>query len=102
MSYLSTIHSVLPTVDGGWRTPSLEKQIGVPARKLSNVLLWTGPAAKRILATLKKAHLKKKKVYFMNIFTVYLDIRQPFPLALHFLSRRTSILPSMLRTALCH
>lgn len=41
----------LPSVDGGRRAPSLETQAGVPARGPSNVLLWTGAAAKRNLAT---------------------------------------------------
>ena len=30
----------------GRHTPSLEKQTGVPTQKLSNVLLWMGPAEK--------------------------------------------------------
>ena len=54
MSYVSIV-SVLPTVDGGGHAPSLEKQAGVPTRKLSNVLLWTGAADKCILATGKKS-----------------------------------------------
>ena len=50
MRYLSIVN-VLPTVDGGQCAPSLEKQTGVTAWKQRNVLLLTGPAAKRILAT---------------------------------------------------
>ena len=43
--------SVLPAVDLGQDAPSLEKQPGVLAWKLSNALLWMRPAAKHILAT---------------------------------------------------
>lgn len=34
-----------------WHAPSTEKQAAILARTLSNVLLWTRSAAKRILAT---------------------------------------------------
>lgn len=39
MKYLSKV-TVLLAVDGGLDAPSLEKQTEVPARNLSNVLLW--------------------------------------------------------------
>lgn len=38
--------SLLPTVDGGQDIPSLGNQVGVPPQMVSNVLLWTGAAAK--------------------------------------------------------
>ena len=47
MRYLSIV-SVLSTVDDGRHAPSLEKQTGVPRREQSNVLLWTGAAAKAV------------------------------------------------------
>ncbi len=50
MSYLSIV-SVLPTVDVGQCTPSLERRTGVLAGELNNVLLCSGSAAKCILAT---------------------------------------------------
>ena len=50
MRYLSIV-SVLPTVDDGRHTPSLKKQTGVTALEQSNVMLWTGAAAKLILDT---------------------------------------------------
>ena len=43
--------SVLPAGDAGGLAPSLEKQRGAPAWKLSNEQLWTGSARNRILAT---------------------------------------------------
>ena len=49
MSYLFIV-SVLSTVDDGLHAPSLENQAGVPVRKQSNALLWTG-AAKLVLDT---------------------------------------------------
>ena len=45
------IVSMSATVDGGLHAPSLEKQRGAPAWKLSNVLLWMESATKGILAT---------------------------------------------------
>lgn len=50
MRYLSIV-TVLPAVIGVQPVPGLEKQRVVLAWKLSNVLLWTGSAAKCILAT---------------------------------------------------
>lgn len=38
--------SLLPTVDGSQDIPSLGKQVGVPPQVVTNVLLWTGAAAK--------------------------------------------------------
>lgn len=47
--------------------PSLEKQTEVRTWKQSNVLLWTGSAAKHVLA-----HLKKKQVYAVfRIFSCF-------------------------------
>lgn len=51
------VHSVLPTVDGGWHDSNLEKETGVPARKLSHVLLWRGAAAKHVLTSKKKQQI---------------------------------------------
>ncbi len=45
MRYLSIV-SVLPTVDGGQRTLSWDVMPGIPAWKLSHVLLWMGPGVK--------------------------------------------------------
>lgn len=51
MRYLS-IDSVLRTVEVSRHAPSLEKQAGeVPPRKICILLLWTGTAAKDVLAT---------------------------------------------------
>ncbi len=79
-----SIVGVLPTVDAGRRAPSLKKQPGVPAQKLSYVLLWTGPAVKTYFSHLKKALLKKFNI-LRTFSPLYPAVRQPFPLALHFL-----------------
>lgn len=53
----------LPTVDGGWLDPSLEKQTRRPAERLSNALLWTGRATVKVCFS----HIKDKKsvsIYF--------------------------------------
>lgn len=46
MTYLSTVPQSV--YDLRWCVPSLEKQIGLLAQKLSNVQLWIGSAANRI------------------------------------------------------
>ncbi len=53
MRYLSIV-CVLPTEDGGRCAPSLEKQPRETAQTLSNILLWTGSAAKTYFIHLKK------------------------------------------------
>lgn len=94
MRYLSIV-SILSTVDLGRHTPSLEKQAGVPAWKLSNVLL-----CKLYFSHLKK-FLKKQHQFKCALYLEYFHhflCRQPFPLALRFLKRTTSVFLRMLRT----
>ena len=85
--YLTKV-SVLATVDGGQHALGLEKQRGAPAQKLSNVQLWTGSAAKHILATYQKTNLKKSmSVLVYAIFRIF--SQKPFS---HFFGK-TVILP---------
>lgn len=69
MWYLSIV-SVLLTVDASRHAPSLEKQAAVQAQTLSNVMLWTGSAAKHILATLKNG--PPKKIYIYRYIYIYI------------------------------
>lgn len=74
MRYLSIV-SILSTVDLGRHTPSLEKQAGVPAWKLSNVLL-----CKLYFSHLKiflKSNISLSVRYIQNISTTFFAV-SPF------------------------
>ena len=77
MRYLSIV-SILPTVDGGRHTPSLEKQTGVQAQEQSKVLLWTEAAAKRILNTKKNQYQFKCTLYLEYFHRFTLPSDSPF------------------------
>ena len=87
------IISALPAGDLGRHLPSLEKQIRVPAQKLKQCPAVDEACSKMYFSQLNKGPPKIFNISLsvLSFSLLYLAVRQPFPLAIHFFNHKPSV-----------